>query len=368
MKIAHVIPELVKGGAEQVVVNLANEGIQAGHDVSIILARSADPRLLKWKLDSRVRVHVVSMDGSRSGYGAIPPWVWNNRHLLHDFDVIHCHLTFGAIFGVALKAIGNFNSSRRPVIVYTVHAVGMPIPAWKRVIGEQLSRRFDAIALIASDPSWRKRMTERPRRPIVVIPNGIVPFAASLGTSDVVQAEAYTIGTLGRLVNERKPDMLLRAMAAAARTMGPKLHILIGGAGPEQANLEKLAGDLGVASQVEFAGLVRDPKPFLSRLDLYLSVNVGPHTGIAGMEAASLGCPVIALQAGSDYARQPGDWIWSTADPEELGAAAADLLNDGAARQAFRARQHRYVLENHSAANMQKEYEALYRAALSSRS
>ena len=54
MKIVHVIPALTKGGAERVVVDLANAAVEEGHEVSIVAAVPAPPQLVAHALRPEV--------------------------------------------------------------------------------------------------------------------------------------------------------------------------------------------------------------------------------------------------------------------------------------------------------------------------
>lgn len=92
-------------------------------------------------------------------------------------------------------------------------------------------------------------------------------------------------------------------------------------------------------------------------------MNVGPITGIAGLEAAAQGVPVIALQMLVDYEPSPADWIWSNQDPEKVATEALRLLNDKTARLELAQRQASHVVANHSVQAMANAYEQLYQHA-----
>ena len=48
-------------------------------------------------------------------------------------------------------------------------------------------------------------------------------------------------------------------------------------------------------------------------MNLYVTLNIGKLTGLAAMEAAYSGLPVLGIQL-SDYSTQANDWIWSSKD------------------------------------------------------
>lgn len=105
---------------------------------------------------------------------------------------------------------------------------------------------------------------------------------------------------------------------------------------------------------------MRRPQLAFGLIDLYVSINVGPITGIAGLEAAAAGTPAIALQALSDYASGGEDWIWSSADPAEVARKAAALLSGADEAANLSARQCEHARSHFSIDSMGATYQALY--------
>jgi glycosyltransferase involved in cell wall biosynthesis len=257
-----------------------------------------------------------------------------------------------------------------PAVVETFHGVGMPIRARQRWIAATLARGRDGFALMAEDPFWSGFLSRNPQLPSAVIPNGLAidrtvdPVkAAEWRKAAGIPHDAVVIGTIGRIRAERNPLATLDAFAAAARLM-PSAHFVMGGDGPMLEVVRAAAAQRGLADRLALPGLVLDPQVVLANLDLYLSMNVGAITGLAGLEAAGAGVPVIALQARDDYADGHDDWIWSERDPQLAGKELARLAGDPGACKAMAARQHARVASEFSVAAMQDAYEALYRQAI----
>jgi len=246
----------------------------------------------------------------------------------------------------------------------------MPIRARQRWLAANLARGRDGFVLMAEDPFWSGWRERHPSIPTAVIPNGLAldqtadPAAArqwrqAVGIPDGVAV----IGTVGRIRAERNPLATLDAFAAAARLV-PTAHFLMGGDGPMLEAVRAGAAERGLAGRLHLPGLVLDPALALANIDLYLTMNVGPITGIAGLEAAAAGCPVIALQARSDYHPAADDWIWSHQSPDLVGTELARLLRNAADRTALATRQRAHVTAQFSVAAMQDAYESLYHAAM----
>jgi colanic acid/amylovoran biosynthesis glycosyltransferase len=111
------------------------------------------------------------------------------------------------------------------------------------------------------------------------------------------------IGTLGRLVEKKGMDVLLRAVALL-RDLGQDLELIIAGTGPLRSKLEAMVDELKLKNSVRFDGGLahHEVLPWLHRLDLFVlackSDSNGDMDGIPVvlMEAMSQRVPVISTR------------------------------------------------------------------------
>jgi glycosyltransferase involved in cell wall biosynthesis len=377
MKVVHVVPALTKGGAERVAVDLANRAAAAGHEAALVAGERVDERLLRHAIAPEVELHYVAGGGGKAGrYLAMLAWLWRRRAWLLDRDAVHVHLTYGALFGTLLQAMRRLYGGRRPAVVETYHAVGMRIPRLDRWFHAKLLAGRDAVAFMAEDPYWRRFRDRRPRLAAAIVPNGIAfapPRARGSGESAAYAREiglppgtGPVVGTVGRLVPARRPDLYVPVFAEIARAMGPEARFVVAGYGPERPGLEQRFHELELDRQVLFAGRALDPTLPMSLMDLYLTVNVGPITGVAALEAAAAGLPIVAVQLLDGYEARPEDWIWSSGDLAAVATRAIELLRDETARRKLAERQKAYVEAHHSVEVMARGYDRLYERALAS--
>lgn len=131
--------------------------------------------------------------------------------------------------------------------------------------------------------------------------------------------------------------------------------------------VQVLVREHGLERQVHLSGLVVDPALPMASMDLYVTINIGPVTGVAALEAAFSGLPVIAIQMLPTYKVQPQDWIWSSNDVQAVAREAVRLLADKNAREQLAQRQTAFVRAHHTVEVMASSYYLLYERALSRR-
>lgn len=126
--------------------------------------------------------------------------------------------------------------------------------------------------------------------------------------------EPGLIVTVSRLVSVKRVDFLLRIFAEVVK-QNPLARLMVVGDGPERRRLEILTQSLKIQNLVQFVG-AGDPTPYLSRASLFISLSRHEGWGIASVEAAMAGAPVVMTDTGC------GSWL------KKQGAADLVGVND----------------------------------------
>lgn len=362
MRILQVLPSLSKGGAERVAVELSNSLVQCGNEVTLLLAYPVDFELNQKDLSSGVNVQFVSVvRGNRiSQYLKIPFWILRHWRTIKTYDVIHCHLSYGLVFGSNIWTFRCLTNRSNIRLIATCHMVGVGVSRFSRYLNRRLSYLFDEFALMAQDDYWRSFISSKRRRNIHIVPNGVSSRPRG-GRGKLNDGQKLRIGTISRLNVERKPWLFLELFSAIGEfSPGGHFRYIIGGDGPERANLELLSEKLQIQGELTFAGLVHNPAEFLTGLDIYITLNVEDITGIAGLEAVFSGVPVIGIQLSPAYRGGASDWIWSHPDPRAVAKAVVQLSKSLAERQTLAAMQYLVATKKFSIERMRDNYLDLY--------
>jgi glycosyltransferase involved in cell wall biosynthesis len=285
-----VLHDLPLGGGERIAIRLANRWAAAGRRVTILVGARQGP------LDALIdpAVAVVECDppiprgkGSRRALGAATA-----AHLSrHPADILFVP---GNYHWPVMHAVGAMSGATRPGLVAQV---GTPLFRHGRKGLRQLAynirtrlqfRRVDAAISLSDamtadvDRVIGRRITQRIALPAIGdARDGAAPVPAS----------GRLIVAAGRLVPEKGFDVALRAFAAM-NDRTASLAIL--GEGPELANLQALADELGVAARVDFPGYVADIRPWLDRSRLFLLSSWYEGYAAVVVEALAAGRPVVA--------------------------------------------------------------------------
>jgi len=154
-----------------------------------------------------------------------------------------------------------------------------------------------------------------------VIPNGV-----DVGRFDAARDPVPgRVLFLGRLAAQKRPDLALRAVA---RVPGAELEVA--NDGPERAELEELASELGVAERVRFLGYRDDVPALLARASCLLVTSDYEGASLVVPEAMAAGVPVVATRAGGvEEVLGGGGVVVQRGDVQAVAGALARVLGDG---------------------------------------
>lgn len=374
MKIIHVISGLTKGGGERVVVELANKAAEKGDDVTILAAWPVNPEFLQDQISDAVQIKFVG-GGRKAAYLKIVPWIIANRKWICSHDVLHCHLTFGALFGTCTKLLlRTILRKKTPVVVETYHAVGMPIPDFNRWVHAKMILVKDGLVLMAKDPYWKNFVDQHPKLENDLIPNGIAVVTPEKNEGKRQQYKKQTgvpneakfiVGTVSMLRPDRRPELYIPICKKVNETFGSEACFVLGGDGIEMKNLKALVKENKLAEAFYLPGLVINAASVIVNFDMYVSVSVGKTTGISMIEAAMCKVPVVGIQLIEDYTATDEDWVWSHTSLDEVAKKITHLLQNENERQALAQKQYDYVASHFTSDAMYASYDRFYKKIIS---
>jgi len=177
--------------------------------------------------------------------------------------------------------------------VWWGHGIGPKTSAF----GLRLRLRLihSAGALICYGAAEAERLIEAgiSREKVYVAPNSIDLDDIQKYRREQPQKARRSVLFVGRLIPKKKVDLLLRGFAKAVDRCEAGTTLVIIGDGPERANLEAEAEQLGISDRVEFTGEILDQEQIARRFNsAWLYVSPG-YIGLAGIHSLAYGVPVL---------------------------------------------------------------------------
>ena len=165
---------------------------------------------------------------------------------------------------------------------------------------------------------------------------------------------------------KRVPDVLETFRSLRARGIDARLCLV--GDGPDRAQAEQLAYELGIARDVLFIGYQRDVSAYYALMDALLLPSGNEGTPVVAIEALAAERPVVATRVGGveDVITDGVDGILCpVGDTEALADALEKLARDPALRAEMGRVGRERVVPRYRVSRLVDDVDALYRELLS---
>lgn len=348
-----------RGGIEAQLLHLAAGLAGRGHHVDVL---TSTPGATGGEGFSARRVGRTTIPGTQL---ALSPAIAGalRRELERGYDVVHAHVSVVSPVGYA--AAGVARSMGLPTVV-TFHSVLR--------LKRYLLRALNAVAnLSSSSVVWTgvsdlvasQVRTALAGAHVSVLPNGIDLAFWSAARRDPASrnGQPLTLVSAMRLHRKKRPRQLLSAFASASSAFPVPVLLRIIGDGPERAAMERDIRSLGIEhgpARAEMSGWLSPEalRAAYTDADGFVLASRRESFGIAALEAAAAGLPVIAMaESGSHEFLADESMNLLCADDEHLARTISRFIADPELRARDRgdpARLTRYdwpeVLSKHEAA------------------
>jgi glycosyltransferase involved in cell wall biosynthesis len=320
-RVVHVVKTKGMGGCERHLLTLLPGLRQRGIDVALVLL--LEPSHARIPVVDAFRQLGLPTDMVTLRLDFDPLAVVNLVRALRRQRpaLVHTHLVHADVHGTAASSIAGVEA-----IVGSRHNLLTERGDRKvvKAVASQAARRAQRIIAISDAVARAVQTVERvPPDQVRRIYYGI-PFGAPspLGPPGVV-------GTATRLVPEKDLETLIRAWALVEKRPGRRL--LLAGEGPLEPELRRMVASMGLEDWVEFVGFVPDVGALHRRISVFVQTSHGEGLGLAAVEAAGAGLPVVASHVGAlpevVVDRETG-FLAPPGDPQRLADALTRLLDD----------------------------------------
>jgi glycosyltransferase involved in cell wall biosynthesis len=337
MRLTLVISSLERGGAERIMVQLANSWAQLGYQVTVLAFDDAHPG---YEVHSAVDLQRLRLSAeSKNFLQALTRNFRRLRLLRRAIRESKPDIVISFMDKVNVITLAATRGLGRPVVVYELadpgtYDIGRTWSGLRRI-----TYRFADALVCLTSPALTFLQARTKVRGYVI--QGAVTVLAHPTSHTARDEGSHTLIAMGRLSTEKGFDLLLDAFARIA-AHHPDWSLKILGQGPLRSALQAQAWRLDLGERVRFAGEVPDPFPILSAADLFVFPSRSEGFGMALAEAMACGLPVVSFDCPSgprDIVRDGVDGI--LVPPEDVAAMAAALdrlMGDAQERQRLAAR------------------------------
>jgi glycosyltransferase involved in cell wall biosynthesis len=353
VKLFHLITTLDVGGAENHLLSLLTRLPRPEFEIEVGWLKGAGG------LAPKFREAGIPATDFRMKHAADAAVVRRISKAIAGADLLHTHLFKADVFGAAaakLAGVKRLVSSKHNEDQY-LKDLGAGI------IGRMAARAADRVVCISD--AVRRFMLDRglPKDRLVTIPYGLDVRPVELSRRDAVRAEfgvppdAFLVGTMGRLEEQKGQRFLIDAMRHSPGTL------LLCGRGSLEADLRARAAPL--CDRVRFAGFRPDVNGTMAALDVFALPSLWEGFGLVLLEAMAAERPVVAASSGAiPEIVVPGETglIVPPSDSAALARALSELAKEPARARAMGKAGRRRLEASFRIETMIHAYSALYRA------
>jgi teichuronic acid biosynthesis glycosyltransferase TuaC len=221
---------------------------------------------------------------------------------LHDaraIDVIHAHAALPCGHAAALL-------SKRLNIPFVITLHGLDVfntcflrgrpAAWRRKVSVDVYRAARTVICISGKVQEILKTATPDQTCSTVVYNGVNPSLFSPNLAEVGKFDPEIL-IVGNLLRSKGHELVLRALGNL-RASFPRLRCRIIGEGPDRAQFEALARDLGLGRQVQFVGRQSrsEVAEAMRRCSVFVLPSGNEGLGCVYLEAMACGKPVIGCR------------------------------------------------------------------------
>jgi glycosyltransferase involved in cell wall biosynthesis len=361
IRLLHIIPTLVRGGAEKQLTLLAAGLPRDEFDVHVAVLTRTGPLEVKLH-EARIPTEII---GKR--WKVDPFSFWRlRRHIKHlRPQIVHTWLFAANAYGrQAALAAGV------PQIVAGERCVDPWKSPLQLSIDRVLAKRTDRI--VTNSTGVKEFYVGRglPDDKFVVIPNGIAPpvITEPLSRDELLEQlglppKARLIGAVGRLWPQKRVKDLIWA-ADLLKSTRDDTYLLIVGDGPQRWRLERYREQNEITDRVHFLGERPDVPRLMSHFDVLWLASEYEGQSNAIMEAMAAGVPVIATDIPGNrdlVVPESTGYLVPLGDRFEFTRHTHWILDDESLRRRLGDAGRQRILTEFTVGKMVERHAALYR-------
>lgn len=340
--------------------------VLAGAGLKMWLFHQTAPGLASQSLCQELREALVALRPTHPLHPGLPYAFARHLACIRP-DIVHFNLpTHLLTLAAVAKMAGTATvCTFRNVVEYNARWIGTALRFW----GRRFVDRFVAVSQSVADSLAENNVA---RGPVRVIHNGVeVPTETQLSqwryetrTRIGIAPEDLVIGTVGRLVPDKRQEVLLEALVGL-RAAASRSYFLVVGDGPARPRLEEFCRQHDL-NNVIWMGWQEEVYRFLAAMDVFVFHSMPLSEGLPTVvvEAAAAGLPLVLakIKCLTDVFRDGEEALFAApGDPDAFACQLAALHDEPGLRKTLGEASRARAVADFSLEATVRNYISLYR-------
>jgi len=287
MKILFLIPTLVQGGAESLVIKLAFKLSEVKNTEIYIYVLKKDTSLLPKNIPHNVVIKTFGLKKSLRSFFNFLSFIKDVKKL--NPDVIHSHMFYSNMLARFFK-----NSTNR--IVNHYHGLSSWFNLFHK-IAEKMTKKNMDYCIVTSKASYKIRLNREkiPKDRLKLIYNSVsIPFHYK---DSHTKKRKFVFGMACRLIPLKNIKLAIDCIDSLNQ-INDIYSLKIAGSGPEEKNIKDYIAQKDIHDKVELLGFLEDVDNFYRNIDGLLITSDTEDFPMTAIEAMSYNLPIISKDLG----------------------------------------------------------------------
>lgn len=336
MHIAFVLPDLKGGGAQKMIINLANEFAAQGNHVDLVLFNQDG--IYKNRIHDKVHIRDFKKHRSLLAAGPLSRYIHTYKPDVMVSALFHVNLVT-----IIARAMSKHKKSKVIVTERNHLSLRLSDMSFVQALFFKLMVRFlypmaDKVVGISDGvcDDLRKIIKPEDKKFVETIYNPVVTEDFDrLITHDLPSIfpkdTSLKLITSGRLVKQKDYPTLLKALSLYKQE-NEAAHLVVLGEGPLKQEIVDLSKKLGVNDNVSFLGFVDNPLACMKQADAFVMSSAWEGFCNVIVEALYCGLPVVSTDcpSGPSEILEKGKYgqLVDVGDAEGFSKALGNISND----------------------------------------
>nr|WP_281720363.1 glycosyltransferase [Nitrosomonas nitrosa] len=366
MRVLHLVKSLDRGGAEVLLVEMAQHLDPSRYSMSVGYFLPQRSMMVTSLEECGVGVHCFGSRTRGGMFASIPAVVREVTRVRPH--IIHCHLPLAGVVGRVAGLLTGV-----PVI-YTEHNLIEHYHPLTRALSQATWKMQRQVIAVSQEVRASIQRNMWSSVPAEVIQNAVsfarlqysiearVAIRRELG----IPEEGPVVGTVAVFRPAKRLDIWLDIAQRLLRPV-PDCHFIMVGWGPLEYEVRSARERLGLERRLHLVGPQSDVARYLSAMDLFMLTSDFEGLPVALLEAMAMRLPVVATRVGGvPEVVEHGfsGWTVERGDAEAILTRVQELLADPARLRQFGSRGRQIAEERFSIARYIADIERVYREVI----